>query len=227
MIQHPVPIILCIESSTKVCSVALSTQSGDFIIKEDIGENNHSSVITTLISKTLAEAQITMNHINAIAVSSGPGSYTGLRIGVNTAKALCFALDLPLISLDSCQILLYDLEVFENEVGMGMIDARRSDVYVAIKSIKGITKSIFSTLDQDFFSLYSGNLIKLSGDGSIKGSEILNTIGVPHQIIHTKTSAALMINAAIDAYTKQIFANHLTFEPNYLKTPNITIPKKH
>ena len=124
--------ILCLETSTDVCSVAICQNGQLLSCVEQVNTQNHAEEITLMINKSLKEAKISLQELSAVAVSAGPGSYTGLRIGVNTAKGLCFALEIPLIGLSSLEILANCVENCEGgSIIMPMIDARRMEVYMA------------------------------------------------------------------------------------------------
>src|SRR5690554_1548565 len=123
--------ILNIETSTKNCSVTLAKNGNTVIIKEIAEQNfSHFEKLHLFIDEVLKQAEISFKELAAVALSKGPGSYTGLRIGASTAKGLCFALDIPLIALDSLQILAMQL-THNNGLIIPMIDARRMEVYTA------------------------------------------------------------------------------------------------
>ena len=128
--------ILCIETSLEYCSVSL-IQDGRVIDSENINiKKSHSEFILLLIKTLLKRVKISLNQLSAIAVNKGPGSYTGLRIGVSTAKGLCFSLDLPLISVNSLDLMINDVIkkdlVDSSSLLCPMIDARRMEVYTKI-----------------------------------------------------------------------------------------------
>ena len=124
--------ILNIETATKNCSVSLA-KNGETILCKEIAEQgySHAEKLHVFIEEILKETAITVQDLKAIAVSKGPGSYTGLRIGVSTAKGLCYALGIPLISIDTLQVLAKQV-VVENGLVVPMIDARRMEVYSAV-----------------------------------------------------------------------------------------------
>ena len=123
--------ILNIETATKNCSVSLA-KNGQTILCKEIAEQgySHAERLHVFIEEILKEAEITVQNLKAIAVSKGPGSYTGLRIGVSAAKGLCYALEIPLISVDTLQVLAQQVSI-ENGLIVPMIDARRMEVYSA------------------------------------------------------------------------------------------------
>ena len=127
-------LILCIESATRSCSVALAKDGNLFDFKEEVNEKySHSEQLTLFIESLLQQRGIVFSDLDAIAVSKGPGSFTGLRIGVSTAKGLCYALDKPLISIFTLEAMASGMQKkFPNKVYCPMIDARRMEVYTAI-----------------------------------------------------------------------------------------------
>ena len=128
-------LILQLETSTTSCSVALSFNGETIGLKELNERNAHASHLTLFINDVLAECGKTISDLNAVAVSMGPGSYTGLRIGVSTAKGLCFALDIPLIAINTLNAMAHGLKATKNYDSVlycPMIDARRMEVYTAV-----------------------------------------------------------------------------------------------
>jgi tRNA threonylcarbamoyladenosine biosynthesis protein TsaB len=124
--------ILNIETSTKQCSVSVALNGRTIAIKEMANEGySHAEKLHVFIDDVLQEAQVKASSLNAIAVSQGPGSYTGLRIGISAAKGLCFALDIPLIAIDTLKVLASQVKHSENKI-IPMLDARRMEVYSAI-----------------------------------------------------------------------------------------------
>ena len=133
-------IILGIETATSVCSIALSRDGKLIAIRESEGAKEHSAMLTGFIAELVAEAGITYSQIDAFAVSMGPGSYTGLRIGVSSAKGLCYALDKPFIAVDTLKALAWQAQQLckqqkrdiENSLFCPMLDARRMEVFTAL-----------------------------------------------------------------------------------------------
>ena len=127
-------LILSIDTSTKVCSVALHQDGNLLAISELFTEKSHSGMLTTLCENVVKYAGFSLKSLDAFAVAKGPGSYTGLRIGVSTAKGFCFALDKPLISVNTLGAMAYQLKDFYDEIHLlcPMIDARRMEVYCQI-----------------------------------------------------------------------------------------------
>ena len=129
------PLILNLETATKSCSVALAENGNVIALKELVSEQfSHAEKLNLFIEDALKEANRSMNDLSAVAVSAGPGSYTGLRIGSSTAKGICYALDLPLISINSLMALA-SLRSIESGLICPMFDARRMEVYSAVLHI--------------------------------------------------------------------------------------------
>ncbi|MGY0407409.1 MAG: tRNA (adenosine(37)-N6)-threonylcarbamoyltransferase complex dimerization subunit type 1 TsaB, partial [Polaribacter sp.] len=168
-------IILNIETATKNCSVNIAKNGVILAIKElNNGNYSHAEVLHPFIVAILKEAGIASKKIDAVAVSKGPGSYTGLRIGVSAAKGLCFAFDKPLISIETLTSLAHSISV-DKGLLVPMLDARRMEVYAAIynanyEQIREIKAEI---INKDSFANYlDSNLIYFLGDGAEKCKEI-------------------------------------------------------
>ncbi|MFN3756480.1 MAG: tRNA (adenosine(37)-N6)-threonylcarbamoyltransferase complex dimerization subunit type 1 TsaB [Flavobacterium sp.] len=211
--------IIQIETATKNCSVALSG-NGETIALKEIAETGftHAENLHVFIDEILRENGIHYKQISAVAVSQGPGSYTGLRIGVSAAKGLCFALDVPLIALDTLEILSKQLKVEEGLI-VPMLDARRMEVYTAIFSVYGeVLQPVHAKIiDAEAFSEFKNETLHLFGDGANKCKEILNS---PNIIYHSNIlypSAGSMSNLAFAKFSNQEFENVAYFEPYYLK----------
>ena len=147
-------LILSIETATTNCSVSLSKNGETLLLKEDNSNNySHAERLHVFIDETLREANIERSELEAIAVSKGPGSYTGLRIGVSAAKGLCYALDIPLISVSTLEALAYQVNV-DNGVIVPMLDARRMEVFSAIYSsnLKQVRDIEAQILDESSFT---------------------------------------------------------------------------
>ena len=225
------PTILHIESATSVCSVCLSRGNDIIAVRETPESNRHGSQLTNFIQEVVQEVDIIPADIDAIAISSGPGSYTGLRIGSSVAKGMCYTLKIPLIAVSTLRALALAAvqQVYDSEaLYISMIDARRMEVYAAIydckgRLIRGDGSWILSTETINPILLKNKKLV-LSGDGSRKAKELFPSSGV----ITTEVlcSACHLVPLSLEAYHKKTFVNVSDFEPNYLKGPNITIPKR-
>lgn len=227
-------IILNLETATQVCSVVLA-KDGEVLVKRELNEKNvHAEVLTPFIEEVVQEVGLKLLDINAIAVSEGPGSYTGLRISVSTAKGLCYSLDKPLISVGTIESLanyaaqkLTD-SLTPNHLIYPMIDARRMEVYTApfssdLKQLSKVTPLIFD--ENTFADLSIDQKLILVGDGSSKTKEIFSDN--PQIEIHDEIlcSAEGMLKIAEEKYHQQNFEDVAYFEPFYLKEFVAGIPK--
>jgi len=169
-------LILNLETATRNCSVALAKDGKVISLKEIAGEGYlHAEKLHLFIEEAVSEAGYTFKDINAVAVSKGPGSYTGLRIGVSAAKGLCYALGLPLIAIDTLEVLARKITVEEGEIILPMIDARRMEAYTAVfdANYNKLRDTEAEIITEDIFNSFSG-VIHLIGDGAQKCSELLN-----------------------------------------------------
>lgn len=193
--------------------------------------SDHASKITLLIQACLQQAQLKMSDLDAVAVSQGPGSYTSLRIGVSTAKGICYALNKPLIAVDTLQAVA--LATFELEqkdaLYCPMIDARRMEVYAALFDSKNqmIQEAQAIEIKSDTFEEYfnKNKTIVFSGSGAGKCKAVLTSPLA--QFSPVVCSAKYLIPIALQKFNNQQFADIAYFEPFYLKPPNITTPKKN
>ncbi|HSF90460.1 MAG TPA: tRNA (adenosine(37)-N6)-threonylcarbamoyltransferase complex dimerization subunit type 1 TsaB [Saprospiraceae bacterium] len=224
--------ILHIETSTVVCSVALS--KGPTLLEcIDMEDGmNHAALLAPTIERLLQSASIKPSDLDAIAVCSGPGSYTGLRVGSATAKAMAYCLGKPLIAIPTLQALAQAVfeQHLEAEFALPMIDARRQEVYTAIyrRSFEEVLPVSSVILTEEFFAhgIPASGMIVSCGDGSLKIGDLASfssDLKVDTTII---CSARHMVTLAADAYVKGNFEYPLHFVPHYLKPPNITEPKK-
>jgi len=217
-------IILQIETATSVCSVALS-RAGETIAKVELDEPNvHASKLTRLIEQVMQAAALQLSDLNGIAVSKGPGSYTGLRIGVSTAKGLCYGLEIPLIGIDSLYALangfLRSNIVPENSLIYPMIDARRLEVYTAVFTsdleLRQTTKA--QIIDSTYFNQIPSNQpVVLFGDGADKFKEMFVERKNVQVVPAFKQSAAYLSKLAYQAFQESKFEDIAYFEPFYLK----------
>ncbi|RXR34025.1 tRNA (adenosine(37)-N6)-threonylcarbamoyltransferase complex dimerization subunit type 1 TsaB [Flavobacterium piscinae] len=212
------PYILNIETSTKNCSVALA-KDGEAVVCKEIAEMgySHAEKLHVFIEEILSEANLQFSDLNAIAVSQGPGSYTGLRIGVSAAKGLCYALDIPLIAVDTLEVLASQISIEEGLI-IPMIDARRMEVYSAIfdKNYQKIRDTKAEILTQESFSELN-QMIYFVGDSSQKAKTIIqkeNFIFAENVIY---PSANQMTKKSYTLFTKNLFEDVAYFEPFYLK----------
>ena len=211
-------LILHLETSTKACSVALSKDGSIVALKESLSDEfSHSENLTVFIQTVIKEAGLELKDLSAISVTSGPGSYTGLRIGVSTAKGLCYSLGKPLIAIDSLiSLALLAKEKHPSTNLCAMIDARRKEVYCAIYSsdlelIKPITADI---LDEHSYKEYEPFVY--FGDGAEKMQEDWQGRNCVADI-ELHASAKGQIALAFEKYQTHQFEDVAYFEPYYLK----------
>lgn len=225
-------MILNIETATPVCSVAIG-ENGKILVERTLkGRQTHASKLTLLIQECLTEIRISLQDLDAIAVSHGPGSYTGLRIGLSTAKGLCYTLEKPLITIDTLAALANVTRrnfPYNNAVYCPMIDARRMEVYTAIYDNDGkelvVTQPLIVENDAFFESYFKKNeVVIFSGDGSSKCQTIINHPKA--KFVEQENSAIGMLQLAEAKFLKNDFADVAYSSPFYLKSPNITKPKR-
>ncbi|MBX9851985.1 MAG: tRNA (adenosine(37)-N6)-threonylcarbamoyltransferase complex dimerization subunit type 1 TsaB [Cytophagaceae bacterium] len=215
-------LILSIETSTKVCSVAFH-QDGVLLSSSEIFiEKSHSKMITVLVEQLLKELKKNFSDIDAIAVSKGPGSYTGLRIGVSTAKGLCYALDKPLIGVNTLLSMAFGVK--ENLSGdylfCPMIDARRMEVYCALydKDLNVVEDTQAKIIDENFFIQYfDKKKIFFFGDGAAKCISSFEKQSNATFIESIYPSAKNIGYLAYDLWNKKQWEDVAYFEPFYLK----------
>lgn len=213
-------LILAIETSTLNCSVALCESGQAIATTSFVSEKySHAEKLSPLIDECLAKAGKTFSHLQAIAISKGPGSYTGLRIGVSTAKGLCYGLNIPLIAMDSTEVLCEaawkKYPSIENCVVL--LDARRMEVYTAHYSRTSGRKSETSAMivDADSFSELSGQGVVFIGDAADKCAEVVSD--ELWQFSQEFPAAEEMASVLEQKFSKGDFEDVAYFEPYYLK----------
>lgn len=225
-------LILCIETSTTVCSVALARDDQVLAGRREDLPNSHSTRLTVLIEELMQEAGLSMDELAAVAVSSGPGSYTGLRIGVSVGKGLCFALQKPLLAFSSLEVLAAAFLQSEAKSETGallcpLLDARRMEVYTALFNsdlqIQGdIRAEIVS--GESFAAALQQGPVYFFGDGSDKCREVL-THPNARFVDEVVPLAAAMAPLACERYRQKKFEDVAYFEPFYLKAFQATVPR--
>lgn len=218
--------IIQIETATTSCSIALAKDGLVLGIRQIDQRNIHAEVITIFIEELVKAAGLSYGDLDAVAVSCGPGSYTGLRIGVSTAKGLCFALDKPLIAVDTLTAMASGIissngvEIAGNTLLCPMIDARRMEVYTALFDHRGemIRPVSADIIDEQSFAEYLRECkVIFFGDGAEKCRAVLggheNAIFFPGFV----NSAAFMTGIAIEKFARSEFEDVAYFEPYYLK----------
>lgn len=214
------PLILNLETATTNCSVSVATNGNLLAIKEhDTPNYSHSEQLHIFIQDVLKEAEIEFSNLDAIAVSKGPGSYTGLRIGVSAAKGLCFSLDVPLISIPTLKSMAHQAKSEGIDFVIPVLDARRMEVYSAVfdQGINPIRETKAEIIDGNSFSEFvDKGKVLLLGNGAEKCKELLlhpnfsfDTALVP--------SAREMATLSHKKFEAGEFENVAYFEPYYLK----------
>lgn len=227
--------ILHLETSSPVCSVALSKGSEMIRCIESNEANVHSSHLSIFIRKILEETGTAVTNLSAVAVSNGPGSYTGLRIGLSTAKGICYGADLPLITLHSLQVMANWFkkknlsEIHPNSLIIPLIDARRQEVYAGyynaqIQPIKNPEAIILHELS--FEKMMKQYTCLFVGNGADKSKKILKSHYNSRFFPDFVTSALGMIDIAWNMYQQQQFADLAYSEPFYLKQAYTTSSSK-
>lgn len=214
-------LILSLETSVKVCSVAIHDHAQLVATAEVHIEYSHASKLAVLINEVSRAANIQLSQLNAVAITSGPGSYTGLRIGTSTAKGLCFSLDIPLISIGTLDLLVHQMTKINTEKAYmcPMIDARRMEVYCQLvnasqETIQAIEAKVID--ESSFREQLENNQIIFFGDGAAKCKEKINHSNA--RFVEGVYPAALdMGEMVFEKFRKGQFEDVMNFEPHYLK----------
>ena len=219
------PTILYIETATDVCSVALSKGSEIIGLKEEAGGNNHAKHLLPFVDEVLKQAGIVMKDINGVAVSIGPGSYTGLRIGVSTAKGIAYTAGIPVMAISTLESIAQGAKTLWAESSseqpqiIPMIDARRMEVFTTrydfdMNPLEEVSSRIID--ETTFAELLSKVKVLFCGNGMPKCKEILSSF--PNaKFMDAPISAKNMLPAALRKWQKQEFEDVAYFEPFYLK----------
>ena len=221
---------LCIETATEVCSVALG--DGHIVIHENNihRKNSHTETLTLQIEQTLSESGIGYEDLKGIAISRGPGSYTGLRVGTSVAKGICYACNIPLVAIDT----LYGLgrgiseKLQDGEhVIIPMIDARRQEVYTAhydhkMNELKGVYNLI---IEEGVFEHLNASMAVICGNGAFKCEGI--DLGIDYKIMPTSCKAATMIELSYELIMNGKTEDIAYYSPYYHKAPNVTKSRKN
>jgi len=232
--------ILNIETSTTVCSVCISKNGEVEAFKETREEKSHAKKLTIFIDQLLKEQNYTFDDIDAVAISKGPGSYTGLRIGVSTAKGLCYAKEIPLIAVNTLQAMAQGIsqkiregkvkiEEIEKTILVPMIDARRMEVYSAFFNPQGeFVREVKAEIitEDSYQDILSKQKMIFFGDGSEKITDVVQNKNAVF-LKDINPSATYMVKLANEAFQNQKFEDVAYFEPFYLKDFVATVPKKN
>jgi tRNA threonylcarbamoyladenosine biosynthesis protein TsaB len=221
-------LILNIETATQICSTCLSRDGHVIAIRETTESNSHALLLGTFIQELFSEAGLTIDNLDAVAVSSGPGSYTGLRIGVSMAKGICYSRNIPLIAIPTLEAMAMGMRnKCDADYLVPMIDAGRMEVYSAVfdQNIQQIRKDQPQIIDQDSFSeeVKNGSICYFGG-GAPKCKEVIERKNVSFKEGGLPTSNS-MAGLAEKYYNANHFADTAYFEPFYLKEFQAKISK--
>lgn len=222
--------ILQIDTATDTCSVSISVDGKVLDVLDASESNLHASKLTVFIDELLKRNDIDYKQLHAIAVSKGPGSYTGLRIGVSTAKGLCYALDIPLIAVNTLDSMyhgyLQNKESLPKSIYVPMLDARRMEVYLNMYQDHQLIRPTEAVIvDEDTFAPYEHTTVVLFGSGAAKLEELLKqhtNIIIDRSYSH---SSQYLTTVAFDKFSTKEFEDLIYFEPYYLKEFIATTPK--
>lgn len=228
-------MILCIETATEICSVALSHEGNTIALMEGQKGRSHATGLTPLIKKLLDSASVSFNDLSAIAVSKGPGSYTGLRIGVSVAKGIAFALKKPLIGIGTLDAMCsgfiqnYRHSLSGDPYLCPMIDARRMEVFNAVydKSGRMVREVSADIIDGDSFRAFlNDHPVTFFGNGAGKCKEVINN---PRAVFidDFNLSASFLAKLSYEALQLNHFEDLAYFEPYYLKDFIATVARKN
>lgn len=224
--------ILNIETSTDVCSVAVTYDGMVLCHREDFSDHNHATLLSGFVKDCLDHIAAHEMKLDAVAVSIGPGSYTGLRIGLSEAKGLCYALNIPLIGIDTLKIMAVEVmfthDIQGDELFVPMIDARRMEVYTAVynmafESLVEPTPLILT--EEAYDSFLAENKILFFGNGSDKAQQVISSPNATF-IQNVHPLAANMLPLAEQAFSRGDFLDLAYSVPLYLKEFQATKPKK-
>lgn len=213
-------IILHLETATTNCSVSISKDSEMIVLKENNAASySHSEQLHVFIKEALKEASLSFSDLDAVAISKGPGSYTGLRIGVSAAKGICFSLDIPLISIPTLQSMANQVDLKPGELVIPVLDARRMEVYSCVYdyNYQEIRETRAEVINEESFVEYFGeNKVHVVGSGAEKCRGVLQH---PNFIFDESAvpSAKDMVSMAFEKYQSKQFEDVAYFEPYYLK----------
>ena len=227
------PRIILIETSTSLCSTALLSD-GKVVCSRESGEPRAHASMTAVFVKEMLDAQsLKASDCDAVCVSKGPGSYTGLRVGVSTAKGLCFGAGIPLLSVSTPEVLAHQA-IAEGLLPEGcryiipMVDARRMEVYTAVCSPEGQLQDEIRPMvvgPDSFQAELSEGPVLFIGDGAEKCREVLASDNA--RFVQTCPRASAMAVPALEAYKKKKFEDTAYFEPFYLKQFVATVSRKN
>jgi tRNA threonylcarbamoyladenosine biosynthesis protein TsaB len=217
------PLILNIETATTACSVCLAQDDVILASRELNNGYSHSENLHVFIDEVLKQAGVVPAQLSAVAVSKGPGSYTGLRIGVSAAKGLCYSLSIPLIGINTLQSMSAGMILQQKSMSAlycPMLDARRMEVYCAVydENLEEVISTGAKIIDAESILEFSkGRKLFFFGDGAEKCKDFISMIPDSTVLPGIFPSAVQMAKLSIEAYKKEEFENVAYFEPYYLK----------
>jgi tRNA threonylcarbamoyladenosine biosynthesis protein TsaB len=223
-------IILNLETSTNVCSISLSENDQTLFKKADFNGMNHAALLSLFIQEALDLLKEENKKPNAVAISAGPGSYTGLRIGVSTAKGLCYGFGIPLIAINTLELIAYSAinQCFDkNSLYCAMIDARRMEVYsIFVDSSGKIVRKVSADIidENSYKDILEKQVVYFFGNGAEKCKSLLSHSNARF-IENVYPLAENMFVLANKAFLEQKFEDVAYFEPFYLKEFQATTPK--
>lgn len=223
--------LLSLETATTTCSVALHRDDQLLAVQDFHLDKSHSSILHPLVRDMLQYCDVDRKELSAVAISAGPGSYTGLRIGTSAAKGLCFALDIPLLAVDTLEALAFSVNKFNLPKALlcPMLDARRMEVYCQVRDadFREVMPTRPVIVDKNSFSDYlEANDIWFFGNGSAKCRSLLEASPHAFFIDNIRPSASAVGALALQKYREKEFEDVAYFVPNYLKEFRTTKPKK-
>ncbi|TNE67218.1 MAG: tRNA (adenosine(37)-N6)-threonylcarbamoyltransferase complex dimerization subunit type 1 TsaB [Bacteroidetes bacterium] len=233
--------ILLLETATEICSTGISIDGTLVALAEETEQPKHAERLTLLIQDCTRQAGLTLADLDAVAISGGPGSYTALRVGTSVAKGICYALDKPLIAVDTL-LALADASLTNLPPGnatpvlaMPMLDARRREVWTAVFNAgrRAVVPAQPLVLEHDLFEKFMqdvpqftpGTRLVVSGNGAIK----LESVPIPEGVVFSpvRTCSVRHFQDLAERFFQQSdFQNITYYEPFYMKSPNITTPNK-
>jgi tRNA threonylcarbamoyladenosine biosynthesis protein TsaB len=221
--------ILNLETSAKDCSIALGKNGECLGTRKSKGEWKHSREITLLIEQTIKDAGLKFDQLSAVAVSSGPGSYTGLRVGTSAAKAMAFALEIPLLAVETLKLIAapYHKQALEEKsIIIPVIDARRDEVYYQLydAELNALNNASNLVLKSDSLEELACKKNIICGDAAVKAERIIGSTAFSYE--DSRPDAYWMCSLSQDRLDNNYIEDTAYFRPFYLKSPNITKSKK-
>jgi len=232
------PLILHIETATNVCSVAISEGEELLSIRESNEDRSHGTLLTVFVEEALKESGIATDRLDAVAVSKGPGSYTGLRIGVSATKGIAYARNIPVIGIVTLEAMVQAARASQEVMKLEkqhpgllycpMIDARRMEVFSAVYDAEikmQVDVNAVIVDEKSFHEILEKNPVLFFGNGSDKVRDIIRHRNA-HFVSSIDPSSRYMVTPALEAYRNSDFEDTAYFEPFYLKDFVATIPRK-